>query len=104
MSLTAPERLPARLLLALDKPRVRGELLHASKPRHIVNLIEDRHRQNLANAGNRSEAVEGIRVVALGVPHEGYFEVVDEPIVLVDEHEVDVDALAHTRIGKLLGD
>jgi len=51
-----------------------------------------------------AKAVERIRVVAFGVPHEGHLEVVDEPIVLVDEREIDVDALAHTRIDKMLAD
>ena len=69
-----------------------------------MNFIEDRHRQDLANAWDRFEAMERIRVVALRIPHEGDLKVVDEPIVLVDECEVDLDALAHTRIGKMLAD
>src|SRR5713101_6023841 len=32
----------AGLLGTFDEPRVRRELLHAIKPRHVVNLIEDR--------------------------------------------------------------
>ena len=101
---TGAELFAAGLLATFDESCVRGDLLHALKPCHVVNLIEDRHRQDLANAGDRSEAVERIRVVALGIPNEGHLEVVHQPVILVDEREIDVDALAHTRIGNVLAD
>ncbi len=42
--------------------------------------------------------------MALGFADDRQFEVGHEGIVLVDEHHVDVDALAHARIGEVLDD
>ena len=57
------EGLAARLFAAFHQPRIRGEFLHAIKPRDVVNLIEDRQRQDLADARDGSEAMEGVGIV-----------------------------------------
>jgi hypothetical protein len=44
-----------------------------------------------------------ITVVAFRVAHERQLEVGDEAVVALEEREVDLDALADTRIGKMVG-
>ena len=43
-----------------------------------------------------------VGIVALRFADDGEVEIDDERIVLVDQREVDRDALLHTRIGKVL--
>jgi hypothetical protein len=101
---TGPEGAAARLLLALDEPRVRRKFLDPVEPMDVMNLVQDRQGQDLPNARDRAEPVKGIAVVALGVADDRQFEIIDEGIVLIDEHDVDLDALAHARIGEVLDD
>jgi hypothetical protein len=48
-----PEQFAAGLFAPFHEPRVRGEFLHAIKARDVVDLVEDRQRQYLANARRR---------------------------------------------------
>lgn len=47
--------------------------------------------------------MRGIAVVAFRVAHERQFEVGNQAVVALEEREVDLDALADTRIGKMVG-
>ena len=96
------ELLAAGLLHALDQPRVRGELLHAIEARDVVDLVEDRQREDLADARHRAQPVERVGIVALRLADDRQLEVDDERVVLVDQRQVDLDALPHTRIGEVL--
>ena len=75
--------------------------MDAAEARDVVDLVEDRQREDLADAGDRAQAVKGVGVVALRLPLDRAFEVVDEAVVRLDEGQVDCDALAHARIREL---
>ncbi len=70
----------------------------------VVDLVEDRQRQDLADAGNGAEPVKGLRVVLLGAANEMEFELGDDGVVELDQLEVDLEALARIGVGKPLGD
>ena len=46
-----------------------------------MNLIEDGQRQDLADAGDRSQAVKGVPVMPLGLPNDRQLEISDELVV-----------------------
>src|SRR4029453_16847746 len=46
-----------------------------------MNLVEDRQRQHLPNAGDRAQAMKRIAVVAFRVAHERELEVSDKAVV-----------------------
>ena len=98
---THAERLAAGGLHALDQPRIGRKLLHAVKARDVVNLVQDRQGENLPDARDRSQTVERIGIVAFGLSNNREFEVHDEGVVLVDERQVDIDTLSHTRIREM---
>ena len=51
---------------ALDQAAVGGELLHAVEASDVVDLVEDRESEDLADAGDGAEPMEGVGVVLLG--------------------------------------
>jgi len=61
-----------------DQPRIGGKLLDAVEPRDVVNLIEDRQCEQLADAGHRAPAMEGIAVMLLGLADDRQLEVGDQ--------------------------
>ena len=81
-----------------------GELLDAIKARDVVDLVEDGQREDLANPWHRAEPMKRVGIVAFRFPDDRELEVGDARIVLVDQRDVDRDALLHTRIGKVLHD
>jgi hypothetical protein len=87
-------------MAAVDQPGVRRELLHPVEAGDVVDLIEDRERQDLADAGHRPESVKGVGIMAFGFPHDGELEVRDERVVLVDQRHVHFNALATLKSGK----
>jgi hypothetical protein len=93
------EFLAGGLMHAFDQARVGRKFLHAIKPRHVMNLVEDRQRQDVPDAWDRPQPVERIGIVALRLPHDRQFEVHDEGVVLFDERQVDLDTFPDTRIG-----
>jgi len=101
---TGPECLARRPMLAFHQPGIRRKLLHAVEARDVVNLIEDRQRKHLADAGHGPEAVERIAVMALRLAHDCQLEIRDEIVVALKQREVHINALANTGIGELLAD
>ena len=97
------ELLARRAVLALDEPRVREEVLDSRKAPDLVDLVEDRERQDLADPWDRAESMVGLRVVLLGPSFEMELEIADDLVVVLDQHEVDLHALAGIGLGEGLG-
>lgn len=72
------ESFPRRAFLAFDEPSIGGEVLDALESRDIVNLVEDGHSENLADAGNGTESEEIAGIMDLGLSSEEELEVLDE--------------------------
>ena len=85
-----------------DEPGVGRECLDPIKARDVVNLVENRERHDLADAGDRPQAVKGVAIMPLGLADDRQLEVGDETVVPFEEREVDVNALADAGIGKVL--
>jgi len=83
-----------------NQPRVRRKFLDAIKPADIVDLVEDRQREHLPDTRHGPESVKRVGVMSFGGAHE--LEVGDEGVVALEQREVDVDALADTRVGKMV--
>ena len=66
-----------------------------------MDLIDDCHRQNLADAWNGTQQMKRILVMNLGFPCQIKLEVRDDFIVVTDEFEVDLDALGCAGICEL---
>src|SRR3990172_1719307 len=102
LSTSGPELLARRLVSALDEPRVGGELLDAIEAMDVVDLVEDRERQDLADTGDGAEAMEGVGIVTLGGADDVELERGDEPVVVVEQGEIDRDALAYGGVGEVI--
>ena len=92
------------LLRALDEAGVGGEILDPGEAADVVDLVEEGEGEDLADAGEGAEAVEGVGVVPLDGADEVELEVADEAVVVGDQIEVDLDALADAGVEELLGD
>jgi hypothetical protein len=56
----AAHDLAGRALLALHQPAVGGELLDAREASNVVDLIQDRQRQDVANPRQRPQQLEAV--------------------------------------------
>ena len=92
------------LLGALDEPGVGGEVLDAREAVNVVDLVEDRQGEDLADAGQGPEMEETAGVVFLDRSDDVQLEFANEPVEDLDEGEVRLDALADAGIVELLGD
>ena len=96
--------LAVRLFLRTDQPGIGAKPLHGSKAFDVVDLIQDRQRQDLADPGHRAQSVIVLGVVLLGAVFEVALEIPNQGVVALDQREVDLHTLAHIRLGKRLGD
>jgi hypothetical protein len=69
-----------------------------------MDFIQQHQTQNLTDARNGAQLVERIGIVLLGRFENGQFHIAEQAVVVVNEREIDFDALLHRRIGKPLGD
>ena len=61
------ELLARGAVITLYEPRVREEVLNSLEAADVVDLVEDRERQDLADPRDRAEAMEGVWIVSLGL-------------------------------------
>src|SRR5688572_112834 len=97
---TGPELLAAGLLGAFDQSGVGGKFRHAIKTCAVMDFVEDREGEHLANTRYRPEPMEGIGIVAFRLPDDRQFEIRDQRLVVIDEGEVDLNALLDARSAK----
>jgi hypothetical protein len=67
-----------------------------------MDLVKDRERQDLPDARDRAEPVEGIGVVALGLAHDGELALREELVVALEQGDVDGDALLYGGVREVL--
>jgi hypothetical protein len=63
-----------------------------------MHLVEQHPTHNLANAGDGLQPVERLRIRLLGCLDDRQLAIVQQPIVGVNEGQVDVDTLLHGGI------
>lgn len=78
------------------------QFLDAIEPTDVMNLVQDGQRQHFPDAGYRPQAMKRVGVVALRLTHERQLEIVDEPVVLLKQRQVDFNGLADAGIGKVV--
>jgi hypothetical protein len=88
------------LLGTLHEPAVGDDVLDAREAGDVLDLIEEHQRQDLADPGHGAQAGEGVDVVDLGGAGEVQVEVGQEPVIVVEQREVRLDALADRGVGK----
>ena len=88
---------------ALDEAGVGGEVLDRGEAVDVVDLVEDRQGEDLADAGQGLEMEEAAGVVLLDGLDDVQLELANEPVVDFGEGEVSLDTLANAGVGKLLG-
>ena len=64
----------------------------------VMHLVEQPYTQNFADAGDGLQSVEGLRMVLRGRPDDGQLDVAEQPIIVVNQGEVDFDPVLHGRI------
>jgi hypothetical protein len=88
----------------LDETTGGGKILHPREARDIVHVVEEHEAEDLPDARDRLQQIEGIGVMVLGRFDDGEFDIAQQRIVGGDERKVHFDALVHRRIGKALSD
>ena len=63
-------------------------MLHPGEAIDVVNLVEDRERQGLTDAGDCLQSLVGVAIVSARLAKDREFEVSDDGVVVVDELEV----------------
>ena len=79
------ESLPRGAFLALDQTGIRGEVLNALESVDVVYLVEKRHGEDLAGAGDGAKSVEVVLVMDFDLTNEIPLELFDETIVMAGE-------------------
>lgn len=108
---------PSRLATALHQATIGDKLLHTGETRDVMNLIKNRQGQDLADAWDRAEQVEGVVILLFGLARDEELELVEQPVIEIDQGQVGSDtgldggigeAFSHTgavgSIGDLLAD
>src|SRR4030095_14604395 len=54
---------PSRLATALDETTIGDKLLHTGETRDVMNLVENGQGQDLADAGDGAEQIEGVGIL-----------------------------------------
>ena len=98
-----PVVLAVGLLGAFHQPAVGHELLHPREAVDIVDLVEEHQGQDLADPRHRAQPVIGVDVMHLGGLSQVQLQLPEQPIVVVDQCQVALDALAHRGIGEVVG-
>ena len=61
---------PGRLATALHQAAIGDKLLHTGETRDVVNLVENGQGQDLADAGDRAEQIEGVVILLFGLARD----------------------------------
>ena len=93
----------AGLFGASDQPSVGREVLDGGETMDVVDLVEDDEGEDLPDAGNGPQAVEGVGVMLPGGAEEVEFQRMQQSVIVIDEGQVDLDAPAHDGVGEMLG-
>jgi hypothetical protein len=88
---------------ATHEPRVGEEVAHFREAADVVDLVEQDERENLADAGDRTQALVRVAVIDLGVTFEIEFDLGEALIVRTDERQIGLDAQLHRRIVEVIG-
>src|SRR5262245_22189373 len=62
-----PIVLPGRLTTALHQTAIGDKLLHPREASDVMNLVEHGQCQDLTDAGDRAEQVEGVMILLFGL-------------------------------------
>src|SRR5688572_21047746 len=62
--------LPSRLATALDETTVGDKLLHTGETRDVMDLVENSQGQDLTDAGDRAEQIEGVVILLFGLARD----------------------------------
>src|SRR6185369_4163767 len=100
----SPQAFPARFFGAFHQATVGDEILHAGKPRNVLNLIENDQRQNLSDPWHGLEPRKRLHIVRFGTAREIQFHFAQQVVVVINERNVDLYRLVDTGIGEMLGD
>jgi hypothetical protein len=68
-----------------------------------MDFIEQPKAENLADARDGLQQIQGVGVMVLGRVDDGAFDITKSRIVVGDERQIDFDTLLHRRVGKALG-
>ena len=69
--------LPRRFLGAFDQAAIGHKILDPREAGDIMDLVEQHQTQNLADAGDGLEPVQGLCVVLLGRLYDGQFDIAE---------------------------
>ena len=92
------EPLAGGAVLALHEARVGQEVLDSGEAMDVVDLVEDRQRQDLPDAGDRAEPVVRLGIVLLGATLEMKLQLAEGRVVGLDQGSRDRGLLSRCRI------
>jgi hypothetical protein len=85
--------LPRRFLGTFDQAAVGHNILDPWEAGDIMHLIQQHQTPHLADTGDGLPPVQGLGLVLLRRVDDGQFHIAEQPIVAVNQGEVDLDAL-----------
>ena len=88
----------------LDQTTGGRKILYPREACDVVNFIEEHEAEDLADAGDRLQQIQGLGVMVLGGFDDSEFDVTPQIIIGGNEREIAFDALLHRWIGKTLRD
>ncbi len=104
--LTAAEavNLAGRTPGTFDQARIGRKLLDPGEAVDVLDLIEDRGRQDLADAVDAPEKIVAVDIVHLHRPVDISFQILDDQVEVVEELKIRLHTLADRREREVIGD
>lgn len=96
--------LAGRTMRSLHQATVRKELTNAGEPIDRLNLVKHRHRKYSAHARYRLQAVKRLGIIDFRRLFEIQLGFGNDPIVLLEQFEIEFNRAASAWLGKPLGD
>ena len=90
------------LLGAFDQSGLGEEVADLLEARDIMDFIEHHQGKDFADAWHGVQQVQGTGVMGFGAAHDAGLELGELLVVDIDKHDIELDALSHTRVWELL--
>jgi hypothetical protein len=93
---------PSSFRGACDQTALGHDVLDPGEAAHSMDVVEQHHTQNLADAGDGWQPIPGVRVVRRGRLHDGQLHVAEPLGIAAHQGEIDFHPLLHGGIREAL--
>jgi len=95
--------LPSRFPFRFDQPAIGDEILNLGETTDIVDLVEKHQGENLPDAGDGIQQVQGMRIMTSGGLQYGKLQTLQHPVIEIEHPNADVLPIRFDHLEKGIG-